>query len=135
MAEGTRLTEQVATLNKTIQALQSDNNAYQERINALQDDLRHEQKNLVALGNAVANAQPAPPPASFPVPDPEHYDGNRQKLPLFKSHLLMKLQGDDARFPTERHKLRYTVGLLQGNAFAQIQPYILVKVIRKDKVG
>ena len=37
----------------------------------------------------------------------------------------MKLQGDDARFPTKQHKLRYTVGLLQGNAFAQIQPYIL----------
>ena len=42
MAEGTRLTEQVATLNETIQELQSDNNAYQERANTLQNDLRHE---------------------------------------------------------------------------------------------
>ena len=41
----------------------------------------------------------------------------------------MKLQGNDARFPTEQHKLRYTVGLLQGNAFAQIQPYILETTI------
>ena len=41
----------------------------------------------------------------------------------------MKLQGDDARFPTEQHKLRYTVGLLQGTAFAQIQPYILETTI------
>ena len=129
MAEGTRLTEQVATSKETIQELQSDKNAYQEHINALQDDLRHERENLVALRNAVANAQPAPPPASFPVPDPERYDGNREKLPLFKSHLLMKLQGDDARFPTEQHKLRYKVGLLQGNAFAQIQPYILETTI------
>ena len=129
MAEGARLIEQVTTLNETIQELQSDNNAYQERINALQNDLRHKRENLVALRNAVANAQPAPLPASFPVPDPECYDGNRDKLPLFKSHLLMKLQGDDARFPTEQHKLRYTVGLLQGNAFAQIQPYILETTI------
>ena len=101
MAEGTRLTEQVATLNETIQELQSDNNTYQERINALQDHLRQERENLVALRNAVANDQPAPPPACFPVPDRERYDGNRDKLPLFKFHLLMKLQGDDARFPTE----------------------------------
>ena len=129
MAEGARLTEQVTTLNETIQELQSDNNAYQEHIDALQNDLRHERENLVTLRNAVANAQPAPPPASFPVPDPERYDGNREKLPLFKSHLLMKLQGDDARFPTEQHKLRYTVGLLQGNAFAQVQPYILETTI------
>ena len=71
MAEGTRLTEQVATLNETIQELQSDNNAHQERIDALQNDLRHERENLVALRNAVANAQSAPPPASFPVPDPK----------------------------------------------------------------
>ena len=71
VAEGTRLTEQVATLNETIQELQSDNNAYQERVNTLQDDLRHERENLVALRNAVANAQPAPLPASFPVPDPK----------------------------------------------------------------
>ena len=70
-----------------------------------------------------------PLPASFPVPDPERYDGNREKLPLFKSHLLMKLQGDDARFPTKQHKLRYTVSLLQGNAFPQIQPYILKTTI------
>ena len=129
MAEGTRLTEQVATLNEKIQELQSDNNAFQERINALQDDLRHERENLFSLRNAVANAQPAPPPASFPVSDPEHYDGIHKKPPLLRSHLLMRLQGDDARFPTEPHKLRYTVGLLQGNEFAQIQPYILETTI------
>ena len=81
--------EQVATLNETIEGLQSDNNTYQEPANTLQNDLRHQRENLVALRNALANAQPAPPPASFPVPDPEHYDGNREKLPLFKSHLLM----------------------------------------------
>ena len=42
MAEGPHLTEQVATLNETIQELQSDNNAHQERANTLQNDLRHE---------------------------------------------------------------------------------------------
>ena len=129
MAEGASLTEQVATLNETIQELQSDNNAYQERANTLQNDLLHERGNLVPLRNAVPNSQPAPPPASFPVPDPQRYDGNREKLPLFKSHLLMKILGDDARFPTEQHKLRYTVVLQQGNAFAQIQPYILETTI------
>ena len=96
MAEGARLTEQVATLNETIQGLQSGNNAYQERANTIQNDLRQQRENLVALRNAVANDQPAPLPASFPVPDPERYDRNREKLPLFKSHLLRKLQGDDA---------------------------------------
>ena len=129
MAEGARLTEQVTTLNETIQELQSDNNAYQERTNALQNDLRHERENLLALRSADANAQPAPPPISFPVPDPERYDGHHEKLPLFKSHLMIKLQGDDARFPTEQPKLRYTMGLLQGNSFAQIQPYILETTI------
>ena len=41
----------------------------------------------------------------------------------------MKLQRDDARFPTKHYELRYTVGLLQGNAFAQIQPCILETTI------
>ena len=41
----------------------------------------------------------------------------------------MKLQVDDAQFPAEQQKLRYTVGLLQGNAFFQIQPYILETTI------
>ena len=46
----------------------------------------------------------------------------------------MKLQGDDAQFPTEQHKPRYTVGLLQGNAFSQIQPYILETTINFTNV-
>ena len=133
-AEGNRLAERVTELEANVQDLQADNTSYQERINVLQSDLCHERENLVALRNAVANAQPAPPPSSFPVPDPERYDRNRKRLPLFKSHLLMKLQGDDARFPTEQHKLRYTVGLLQGNAFAQIQPYILETTINFTNV-
>ena len=41
----------------------------------------------------------------------------------------MKLQGNDARFPTKQHKLRYTVGLLQGHTFSQIQPYIFETTI------
>ena len=129
LAEGNRLAKRVTELEANVQDLRADNTAYQECINVLQNDLRHERENLVALCNAVANAQPAPPPSSFPVPDPERYGGNHEEIPLFKSHLLMKLQGDDTRFPTEQHKLRYTVGLLQGNAFAQIQPYILETTI------
>ena len=42
---------------------------------------------------------------------------------------MVVIQGDDARFPTKQHKLRYTMGLLQGNAFAQILPYILETTI------
>ena len=96
LAEKNRLAERVTELEANVQDLRADNTAYQECINVLQNDLRHERENLVALRNAVANAQPAPTPASFPVPDPEQYDGNHEKLPLLKSHLLMKLQRDDA---------------------------------------
>ena len=91
MAEGDRLTEPVATLNETIQGLQSDNNAYQKRANTLQNDLRHKRENLVALRNNVADTQPAPPPASFTVPNPERYNGNCEKLPISKKYTFYQV--------------------------------------------
>ena len=84
MAEGAHLTEQVAILTTPVEDLLAENESYQERITTFQNDLNHEGENLVT------------PSSSFPVPDPERYDGNCKKLPLFRSHLLMKLQGDDA---------------------------------------
>lgn len=95
-AEGNLLAKRVTELEANVQDLQADSTTYQERINVLQNDLRHKRENLDALHNTVPNSHPAPLAASFPLSDPEHYDGNRERLPLFKSHLLMKLQQDNA---------------------------------------
>ena len=81
LAKGTHLTERVAALTTVVEDLQADNHSYQEPITTLQNDLNHERENLVALRNTVANSQPALPPASFPVPNPERYDGNPENSP------------------------------------------------------
>ena len=87
MTEGTRLEDLVRNL-------EAENNGYQQHITALTGELNHERETVTALrANQNANA---PGPQSFPVPDPERFDGTRHKLCPFRSHLLMKLQGDSA---------------------------------------
>jgi hypothetical protein len=118
-----------------IQQLQTRNqetttefNAYQDRITTLQNELNHKCANAEVLQAAVAAAGAAPrkqphvQPAS--IPDQEKFDGSRDKLQLFVSHLCMKLADNASLFPNLQHQLQYTFRLLVGQAFAQVEAYI-----------
>ena len=58
------------------------------------------------------------------VPDPKRFNGTKDKLRSFISHLSRKLQINAARFPSDQHQLCYAIELLTGPAFAQVEPYI-----------
>lgn len=94
----------------------------------LEAELENERANVTAF----RSLQVAPPPAigRATAPDPELFDGNRDKLKSFISHLSIKLRNDAHQYPTPQHQLGYAVGFLRGPAFTQIEP--LVKVDRID---
>jgi hypothetical protein len=98
-------------------------NCYQDQLATIREELNHERANSAALRSNATRTTSHPNP-TITVPDPERFDGTKDKLRSFVSHLNMKLQIDAARFPTDQHQLCYTMGLLTGQAFAQVEPYI-----------
>jgi hypothetical protein len=58
------------------------------------------------------------------IPDPPMFDGYRDKLRPFIAQLRLKLANNQGRFPTEQHRMAYTVNRLEGRALAQILPFV-----------
>ena len=116
--------ERINQLTRSLNDVVLESNTYQKRIDKLEAELQHERENNVFICNS-AHPSPAPlAPQTMSIPDPERFGGSRDKLRTFRSHLLMKLQGDSHKFPSNQHQLRYTIRLLTDQAFTQIEPYI-----------
>jgi hypothetical protein len=98
----------------------------------LQNELNHEFANAEVLlttatvAGVATRQQPHVTLAS--IPDPERFDGSREKLQAFISHLCMTLAGDASGFPNIQHKLQYTFGLLVDQAFDQVKPILQTRV-------
>ena len=91
------------------------------RIAVLQEELARE----TAQSGLIRSLLPAPSqPRARGIRDPENFSGNREKLHAFKSHLSMKLQGDEDQFPTLQKRLLYAISLLRDQAFNQLEQYI-----------
>ena len=63
-------------------------------------------------------------------PDPEKFNGDKTKLEAFLTNLHLKLQRNEDHFTqegqdTEYNKLIYAVARLEGDAFAQIEPFVV----------
>ena len=63
-------------------------------------------------------------------PDPEKFNGDKTKLEAFLTNLHLKLQRNEDHFvqegqDTEYNKLIYSVARLDGDAFAQIEPFVV----------
>ena len=56
------------------------------------------------------------------IPDPLGFEKGCAEYRAFKAKLWEKLQGDDAHFRDEAHKVSYTMGLLKGQAYEQVSP-------------
>ena len=121
--------ERINQLTRSLNDVVLESNAYQKCIDKLEAELQHERENNVFIRNS-AHPPPAPlVPQTMSIPDPERFRGTRDKLRTFRSHLLMKLQWDSHRFPSDQHRVRYTMRLLTDQAFTQIEPYI-----REDRI-
>ena len=121
--------ERISQLTRSLSDVVLESNAYQKRIDKLETELQNERENNIFIRNSARSPPALLTPQTMSVPDPECFGGNREKLRTFRSHLLMKLQGDSHRFPSDQHQLRYTIGLLTDQAFTQIEPYI-----KEDKI-
>ena len=116
--------ERINQLTRLLNNVVLESNAYQKRIDKLETELQHERENNVFIRNST-RPSPAPlAPQTMSVPDPERFGGSRDKFRTFRSQLLLKLQGNSHKFPSDQHQLRYTIGLLPDQAFTQIEPYI-----------
>jgi hypothetical protein len=88
-------------------------NAYQDSITTLQNELGHECANaevlqtVAAAVGAALKQQPHFQPAS--IPDPKKFNGSRDKLRSFVSHLCMKLAGNASHFPNPQYQLQYSI--------------------------
>jgi len=117
----TRLNEAGTLIQNQLAEAQTDGDSYQERITTLQGELQHEKETVTALRNTQGTPTA---PTSIPIPDPERFDGARDRLRSFKAHLSLKLQNDASRYPSSAHQVAYAIGLLTGPAFSQVLPYI-----------
>jgi hypothetical protein len=55
--------------------------------------------------------------------DPDKFDGSRTALKKFKNQLSLVL-AEQNRFTDEQHRLRYCFGLLKGEAYTTLEPFI-----------
>ena len=55
-------------------------------------------------------------------PDPEKFDGTRDKLRPFLAQLRLKLEINEDHFPTDRQKVSYAISRLSGTAMDQVLP-------------
>lgn len=58
------------------------------------------------------------------LPDPELYDGDKQKLRSWTCSLRLKLARNADHYPTEASKIRYSVSRLTGKALDQVEPKV-----------
>ena len=81
--------------------------AYSQCAAALEVDLTREKANLDHFRTFTTITSR---PRIESIPDPEMFDGRKEKLRSFIAHLRLKVQGDQHKFPDTQHQLRYASG-------------------------
>jgi hypothetical protein len=85
---------------------------------------------------AVPAATTAPAPPAFAqsatssrlserLPDPAVFDGDRKDFRRFQAKIHQKMKTNADRFPTANERMSYVTNRLEGQAYAQILPFIL----------
>lgn len=59
------------------------------------------------------------------LPDPAIFDGDRKDFRRFQAKIHQKMKTNADRFPTARERMSYVTNRLEGQAYAQILPFIL----------
>ena len=115
--------EQITTCENNNAQLQGENNdlmAKNTKANLLIANLQSQ----LTVATSTAQSLPGKRHLSEKLPDPELYDGDKQKLRSWIYSLNVKLIGNADRYPTESDKIRYLVGRLTGKALNQVEPRV-----------
>ena len=144
-----RIVGSLRIVHDYITSLQADQDRYRESLNNLQvqfEELQQENENLQSnaislrtnLDRANLTIDRLQGTHSGPtghntlpsvtrqqnIPDPEKFSGDRKELKPFLSQVRLKLQGNDAMFPTLSLRLAYIASLVKGPAYAHIEDHI-----------
>jgi hypothetical protein len=69
---------------------------------------------------ATVNSDRSPATRSQKIPDPDRFNGDRDKLENFRLMVVLKLKGNEDWYPTEQDRLRYIFSRLEGSAQQQV---------------
>ena len=111
------LDSQLATLN----TVKSENEVLLEENTSANRTIANLQSRIEMLSTSP---QPGKRHLSEKLPDPELYDGDKQKLQSWTYSLRVKLAGNADRYPSESSKIQYSVGRLTGKALDQVEPRV-----------
>lgn len=117
-------------LDETLNQIQQGIGAQQVHITRIHDLEERLRQSQLAESSSSAPRQHRSPKH----PDPEPFDGDKTKLDPFFTNLHLKYHRNGDHFvqegqSTEYNKVVYAVSLLRGDAFAQIEPFVIDGII------
>ena len=95
---------------------------FNESLSAQVEQLSKQVAKLRKASTPSSTPAPVPVTKTEKLPDPEPFDGARDKLENFVFGLRVKYQVNADRYDTEGAKLAHAYSLLRGNAQAQVLP-------------
>jgi hypothetical protein len=107
----------------TYEDLVSEVTAYQARTAELERQLTEQRMISTRLAELGGSGNTHTKPAD--IPDPDTFDGTREKLRPFITKLRLKIAGNTNKFPDVQHQLRYAFSFLRGPAYDTMEPHLL----------
>jgi hypothetical protein len=107
----------------TYEDLVSEVTAYQARTTELERQLTEQRMISTRLAELGGSGNAHTKPAD--IPDPDTFDGTREKLRPFITKLRLKIAGNTNKFPDVQHQLRYAFSFLRGPAYDTMEPHLL----------
>jgi hypothetical protein len=112
---------------------QKHNSDYASRITDLECDLASANTTIHII-QAAANHTSLPIVKPIELPHLPKFSGDYKELLNCISKVRSKLTRESSRYIDDQHKLHYMYGFLTGNAYNQIQPYVLPDKINLENV-
>ena len=127
LTEIDNLRTQLSQLQGYQGTLADENQEYRSTIAGLQSQVQMLRIQVEELQNMPATTPSTPRntlPTSKKVPEPDTFDGDREKFDDWKMQVALKLRGNSDWYPTEDAKLVYVLSLLRGSAQDQMRAYV-----------
>jgi len=106
----------------TYEDLVAEITAYQARTIELERQLTEQRMISARLAQLEGSGNAHTKPAD--IPDPDTFDGTREKLRPFITKLRLKIAGNTNKFPDIQHQLRYAFSFLRGPAYDTMEPHL-----------
>ena len=134
-----QIQQDLQAVNEELQILRLEGQGLETRLATTEQDLTRANATITSLNTALANvpqgAAVGGGSKKTAIPSPAKFDGTTANFRPFATQLQMKLQGDAHRFTDEQHCLTYTIGLLEGRAFLQVQHNVTLEGINYKDVA